>query len=98
MIIYVDIDNTICKTNGCNYSEAIPYNDRIDTMNILFEQGNEIIYWTARGTGSGKDYSKMTIEQLNKWEVKYTDVLFNKPVYDLFIDDRNINSYIYFNR
>ena len=33
MKIYVDIDNTICKTDGMNYSEAIPISSNIKKIN-----------------------------------------------------------------
>ena len=51
MIIYVDIDETICtKSEDLNYANAKPIRERIERINKLFDQGNTIIYWTARGT------------------------------------------------
>ena len=32
-----------------------------------------------------------------RWGVKYHDLKFAKPIYDLFIDDKNINSETFFN-
>lgn len=96
MIIYVDIDNTICVTEGTDYPNSKPLLDRIERVNKLFDQGNEIHYWTARGTGSGIDWSELTKNQLDSWGCKYTSFKLGKPVYDLFIDDKNINSETYF--
>ena len=96
MIIYVDIDNTIFKTEGTDYSKSEPMLDRIQAINKLYDQGNEIIYWTARGTGSGKDWSEVTKKQFKEFGVKYNSLKFGKPVYDIFIDDKNINSEQYF--
>ena len=98
MIIYIDIDDTICKlpTNSQDYSEASPIYERIAKMNNLYNQGHTIIYWTARGTKSGIDWRDITEKQFDKWLVKYTQILFGKPVYDLFIDDKNINANEYF--
>ena len=31
---------------------------------------------------------KMTINQLKKWKIKYHRLIFGKPSFDLFIDDR----------
>ena len=98
MIIYVDIDNTVFKTEGTNYEDSTPMERRIKIINKLYEKGNTITYWTARGTGSGEDYSKLTEEQLRKSGAKYHNLLMGKPVYDLFIDDKNINSEEYFGR
>ena len=65
--IWVDIDETICKTPPTRkYAESVPIPENIEKVNKLHEQGHTIIYWTARGSKSGKDYSKLTIEQLNK--------------------------------
>jgi len=56
MIIYVDIDNTICKTPITGeYWLSKPLYDRIAKINDLYDKGNTIIYWTARGTQTGKD-------------------------------------------
>jgi hypothetical protein len=98
MIIYVDIDDTICYRKGknLNYNESIPYLDRIKKINKLYDEGNTIIYWTARGTKTGINWFKITYEQLINWECKFHELRMNKPIYDLFIDDKNINSNIYF--
>ena len=65
MTIYVDIDDTICKTpkkqNGePDYENAKPLAQRIRKINELFEQGYIINYWTARGTLSGRDLQSLT--------------------------------------
>lgn len=98
MIIYVDIDKTICtlKNNEEDYSKAVPIQNRIEKINTLYNEGNEIVYWTARGTGSGIDWRAITENQFSKWGVKYHKLYFGKPIYDLFIDDKNINSEEFF--
>ena len=67
-----------------------------EKVNKLYEDGNIIIYWTARGTGSGKDWSDKTKEQLDEWGAKYNVVKVGKPMYDLFICDKAINSRAFF--
>lgn len=96
MIIYVDIDNTILYTKGTDYAGAEPIVERIEAINNLYENGHTIIYWTARGTESGVDWRDITEEQFKKFGVKYSSLKFNKPIYDLFIDDKNINSEEFF--
>tara|TARA_Y100001973_G_scaffold56105_1_gene82924 strand:+ start:157 stop:465 length:309 start_codon:yes stop_codon:yes gene_type:complete len=98
MIIYVDIDETICiSPKNRDYSQAIPNSDRIDKINKLYEEGNTIVYWTARGTGSGIDWREVTEKQFQTWGVKYHKLKLGKPLYDMFIDDKNINSERFFN-
>lgn len=96
MVIYVDIDNTILDTDGLNYENTKPMKDRIKKINDLYDEGHTIVYWTARGTLSGIDYYDLTKSQLDKFGVKYHELKLKKPAYDLFIDDRNVNSEEYF--
>ena len=100
MKIFVDIDDTICyyKTENIenDYTIAIPYKERIEHVNKLYDEGNDIIYWTARGTVTGIDWRKITEKQLKEWGCKYNELRMGKPAYDLFIDDKNINSETFF--
>jgi hypothetical protein len=98
-VIYVDIDNTICNSNNnpLDYSTSKPWYNRIKKINDLYDKGHTIIYWTARGTITGIDWTELTTNQLNEWGCKYHKVILKKPYYDLFIDDKNINSELFFN-
>tara|TARA_B100000925_G_C21969152_1_gene457010 strand:- start:916 stop:1218 length:303 start_codon:yes stop_codon:yes gene_type:complete len=99
MIIYVDIDDTICtRSEDLDYSKAMPLHERINKINKLYDGGNKIVYWTARGTISGIDWREVTEKQFADWGVKYHELHFEKPVYDLFIDDKNINSETFFEK
>ena len=70
----VDIDNTICYNQNSDYENSKPDFDRIGKLNKLFDQGNELHYWTARGGNSGKDWTELTKQQLDEWGVKHTSV------------------------
>jgi dTDP-glucose 4,6-dehydratase len=97
MIIFVDIDETICiSPNSRDYKQASPIMSNINKINKLYDSGNTIVYWTARGTGSGIDWREVTEEQFERWGVKYHELKFGKPIYDMFIDDKNINSERFF--
>lgn len=85
-----DIDGTICSPNR-DYKLAKPYFDVIDKINQKYEEGYTINFYTARGTLTGKDWTKITIEQLEEWGVKYHNLFFGKPAGDLYIDDKGIN-------
>ena len=92
MVIYIDIDDTICiSPDKPDYSTSIPIFKNIQKANKLYETGHTIIYWTARGTQTKIDWSDTTKKQFKEWGVKYHDIQFGKPYYDLFIDDKNIN-------
>lgn len=97
----IDIDGTICTsvTNG-DYSSAIPLHDRIEKINKLYDEGNCIVYLTARGMGrynNNADLAKsrfydLTELQLRLWDCKYHKLFLGKPSGDFYIDDKGINS------
>ena len=92
----VDIDNTIFTTFLSDYKNATPIPERINRINYLFDQGNTIIYWTARGGNSGIDWTAFTVKQLYKAGCKYTKLWMNKPSYDVWIDDKALNDMDFF--
>jgi mannose-6-phosphate isomerase-like protein (cupin superfamily) len=95
MNLYVDIDNTICITQDGipnKYELAQPLNDRIRYINELYDKGNTVTYWTARGNKSKINCEEFTKNQLDNWGCKYHNLQFNKPSFDLLIDDKCCNS------
>tara|TARA_Y100000034_G_C6706391_1_gene311798 strand:- start:124 stop:426 length:303 start_codon:yes stop_codon:yes gene_type:complete len=94
MVIYVDIDGTICNTppkgDSWDYEKSTPKYKQILKINHLYMEGHEIVYWTARGSGSGKSWRTLTRRQLGNWGCQYTRIeIRRKPSYDLFIDDKS---------
>ena len=90
MIIYVDIDGTICETKGADYNNSTPRYDQIEKINKLYNEGNQIVYWTARGGTTGIDWSRHTKQQIDNWGCQYTRIeKQKKPSYDLFICDKS---------
>jgi len=89
MLIYVDIDNTICKTTGADYENSTPISQNIEKINRLYEKGNKIYYWTARGSLTKIDWFELTQKQLINWGCKYHKLsVGEKPPYDLLICDK----------
>ena len=98
-VIFVDIDDTICHRpdkTGLDYATSEPFPERIDRINKLYQEGNTIVYWAARGSKTGINWFSVTYEQLKKWGCQFHELRMGKPVYDIFIDDKNINSEDYF--
>jgi len=90
MIIYVDIDGTICHTIDSDYENSEPILEQIYKINNLHNDGHEIVYWTARGGTTGIDWSRFTKQQIDNWGCKYTRIeKLKKPPYDLFICDKS---------
>lgn len=90
-IIYVDIDETICKTsNDRNYANSTPIKENIDKINKLYDEGHTIVYWTARGSRKQINWYTLTKYQLDSWGAKHHELRVDKPYYDLFIDDKTL--------
>jgi hypothetical protein len=90
MNIYVDIDETICYyEDERDYSKALPILENIKKINKLYDEGNSITYWTARGSVTKINWLETTKNQLNKWGCKYHNLsVGEKPPYDLLICDK----------
>lgn len=90
-VVFVDIDETICFYSDIRrYDLSEPNYDNIEKINKLYDDGWKIVYWTARGATSGKDYTEHTLKQLNEWGCKYHELKTGdeKPHFDLVIDDK----------
>jgi hypothetical protein len=97
-----DLDNTLCDTKkkgdgNWDYLNANPFAERIILVNKLYDEGNYIIIETARGSVSKKNWYEETYNQLVSYGLKFhelrTGVKFNG---DVFIDDKGINSEVFF--
>jgi len=100
-VVLVDIDETICfYPNKRQYNLAEPSHENIAKINKLYDDGWEVIYWTARGGSekskkAGACYYEFTWKQLESWGCKFHDLSTGtkgkcvKPIYDLVIDDKS---------
>ena len=96
MIYVFDIDGTISTNTNGNYENAKPFLKRIKKVNDLYEDGNKIIFMTARGMGRSnndrefayKEYYDFTYNQLKSWGLKFHELYLGKPEADMFIDDK----------
>ena len=93
-----DIDGVICDTQNGDYKNSVPNKKSIKKINNLHAEGNKIIIFTARYMGRNKDNVikakrqgyKFTQSQLKRWKIKYHKLIFGKPSFDLYIDDKSI--------
>tara|TARA_R110001592_G_scaffold230386_3_gene487225 strand:+ start:419 stop:724 length:306 start_codon:yes stop_codon:yes gene_type:complete len=94
MKIFVDIDGTICETPYINgkwdYEKSVPTQSHVDKINKLYDEGNEIVYWTARGSNTGIEWTTFTEAQLNSWGCKFHKLICGKAkgAFDMVIDDK----------
>jgi len=91
MEICFDIDGVICDDMRGDYEKSIPRKEIIAEINRLYDNGNVIKFFTARGTKTKIDWKEFTENQLKSWGVKYHEIIFGKPTFDIFIDDKAFN-------
>lgn len=96
-IICFDLDNVLCRTISNNYKKSKPIKKNIKTVNKLFKKGCYVKIFTARYMGRNNDNAakakkmaaKITLLQLKKWNVMYDELIFGKPSFDIYIDDKS---------
>lgn len=87
--IYVDIDGILTnETEGHDYKNRTPNEYNIHCVNCLY-QYYKIILWTARYSID----NDVTRDWLQKYGVKYTEIIYHKPKKAIFIDDRAFNNF-----
>jgi capsule biosynthesis phosphatase len=102
--ICFDLDNTLVSypTIAGDYSTVKPIAHNLSLLKRLKNDGHEIIIYTARrmkthGGNVGKvikDIAGITIDTLERLNIEYDELIFGKPIADIYIDDRAINPYI----
>jgi capsule biosynthesis phosphatase len=101
--ICFDLDNTLVTypTVPGDYSTVKPIDKNIKLLNNLKTQGHEIIIYTARrmqthNSNVGKvlkDIAMITLQSLDDLNIQYDEIIFGKPIADIYIDDRAFNPY-----
>lgn len=96
--LVIDIDDTISFTYNRDFDNSVPNQLVIDRINELYDEGWNIILYTARGGKSCKTleekeakYRLITEKWLLKNNVKYHSLMFGKPNADYYVDDKNIS-------
>lgn len=99
--IIFDVDDTICSNiRRTGYENCIPDFEVIKKINHLHDDlGFTIVFHTARGMVScNGDIDKIIAKNkqvledwLKKYDVHYDELIFGKPIADLYVDDKALN-------
>ena len=102
--ICFDLDNTLVTlpTIPGDYSSVKPIFKMISLLKNLKKLGHTIIIYTARRMSSHKhnvgkvirDIGLVTFQTLEKFNIEYDEIIFGKPIADIYIDDKALNPYI----
>jgi uncharacterized HAD superfamily protein len=78
-VYLIDIDGTVCddikNEDSHLYKDAKPIEGSKEIINKLYDEGNKIVFFTAR---ESKD-REVTIDWLNKHGFKFHDLITDKP-------------------
>ena len=99
--ICFDLDNTLVTypyVSG-DYSTVKPIEKNISLLKKLKAEGHTIIIYTARRMATHnhnvgavmKDIARITFDTLALYNIEYDEILFGKPLADIYIDDRAVN-------
>ena len=97
MKLCFDLDNVICKTKNVNYKNAKPIARTVKIINKAYSYKFKVLIFTGRfyGKCNGnlnkilKMDDGLTKKQLKKWKIKYHRLIFGKPIFDVYVDDKN---------
>lgn len=90
-VFAVDLDDTLTRfKEGCcwdleaqdNNQEPIP--GAAACLHILRERGIKVVVFTSRKSC----FREKTLEQLMRWGFEYDDIVFDKPQFDLLLDNK----------
>lgn len=103
MRVCFDLDNTLVTypTVVGDYSTVRPNTAMVELARKLHSEGHIIIIHTARRMTTHrynvgavmKDIAATTLRTLDDFEIPYDEILFGKPIADIYIDDRAVNPY-----
>lgn len=94
-----DLDDTICVTENRDYANSKPVDAVVSKIRQLKRDGWEVIIYSSRGQVSCKGNLR-EIERRNRpvvesWlkenDVPYDELIFGKPIADLYVDDKAMN-------
>ena len=102
--ICFDLDNTLVTlpTIPGDYCSVKPIFKMISLLKNLKKLGHTIIIYTARRMNTYKhnvgkvirDIGLVTFQTLEKFNIEYDEIIFGKPIADIYIDDKSLNPYI----
>jgi capsule biosynthesis phosphatase len=102
--ICFDLDNTLVTnpTVPDDYSTVKSIKKNIDMLHKFKNDGHEIIIYSARRMATHnnnigkviKDIALTTINTLDELNIPYDELIFGKPIADIYIDDKSLNPYV----
>jgi capsule biosynthesis phosphatase len=103
MRVCFDLDNTLVTYPVIvgDYTTVRPISNMIKIVKRLKSEGHTIIIHTARRMATHnhnvgatiKDIGMITLNTLAEFDIPYDEIIFGKPIADIYVDDRAVNPY-----
>ena len=103
MRVCFDLDNTLVTYPAMpgDYRTVKPIQDMIEILRRMKRDGHTIIIHTARRMSTHnhnvgaviRDIGFITLQTLYDFDIPYDEIIFGKPIADIYIDDRSVNPY-----
>lgn len=100
--ICFDLDNTLVTYPNVpgDYSTVQPVPNMVALAQWARNNGHTVIVYTARRMLTHKhnvgrvtaDIARVTFDTLDKFNIPYDEIIFGKPIADVYIDDRCVSS------
>jgi hypothetical protein len=104
-LLYFDLDGAIYKNNKyknsnlINHNKSKPILNAAKVINEFYNSVHKIVIYTASGMTRydgnislvKKKLSKLIINSLKSWNLRYYKLVFGKIYYDFIIDDKAID-------
>lgn len=91
LIFCFDLDGTICSEKYQDYSKEELLPKISEKIKYLYQNGHQILIYTARGAKSGFNWKPLIEKQLLQWDIPYHQIITKKPFADFYIDNKGID-------
>jgi len=93
MKVAIDIDGTLCEeVYHTKYPEARPFDGAVGYVKNIVIKGHKAFYYSARH----EEDREVTMAWLQKWGFPVLPLILDKPLADVYVDDRSCPDLITF--
>lgn len=88
---FIDFDNTICPLGD---TDIDPFPGCADTIRAMANKGWKICIWSCRASKAVVIDVPKAVQQMKEYlaihDIPYHEIVYDKPLFDVVIDDRAI--------
>lgn len=89
---FIDFDNTICPLGDVGIP---PFAGCVETIRAMANRGWKIYIWSCRASKDVVIDVPRAVQEMKEYmaehDIPYHEIVYDKPLFDIVIDDRAIN-------